>query len=120
MVFSIKFLIDLFNESNFDNFINIGKLIILILLIYISVYFLNIFIELIREKIISILPSSIKRILLILSQIINYKLPFIIGAIIYHYWFEDKPLAIALTLIVLSSKITYLTKSKKENESQPQ
>ncbi len=120
IIFCINFLIDVFKEGNFDNFINIGKLIILILLIYISIYFLNIFIELIRDKIYSILPDSIKQILQIFSKIISYILPFILGALIYHFWFENKPKAIVLVLIILNSKISNYNKSEKENEFQPQ
>ena len=120
IIFCVNFLIDVFKEGNFDNFINIGKLIILILLIYISIYFLNIFIELIRDKIYSILPDSIKQILQIFSKIISYILPFILGALIYHFCFEDKPKAIVLVLIILNSKISNYNKSEKENEFQPQ
>jgi len=119
MLFCLKSLIDLFRKNNFNDFLTIGALVIIILLFYVSIYFLDLLIKSFSENVISKLPDSIKSLFSIINKISAFIQPFIIGALIYHFWYTNKTIAIVLTVVALSQKINYIIKSEKENESKP-
>jgi len=116
MFFCVKSLIDLFIKNNFSDFLTVGSIVTILLLIYVSTYFLNLLIKSFGKKVTSKLPDSIKSLFRVINKITTFIQPFIIGALIYHFWYVDKTMAVVLIFIVLSEKISYFIKSERQNE----
>ena len=116
MLFCVKSLIDLFTKNNFSDFLTVGAIVTILLLIYVSTYFLNLLIKSFGKRVTSKLPYSIKSLFRVINKITTFIQPFIIGALIYHFWYVDKTIAVVLIFIVLSEKISYFIKSERQNE----
>lgn len=100
-----------------DLSIGSGKLIIGLSLLILALSIIDLLVQYTIQKLNSIVPKSMQIWMGVISKILKFLTPIILGMVIYYFWKEDRVVSIILAAAILIQKTIEIISDEKKTES---